>query len=281
VSIDTQAIRAQYPLLDIASRYVDLRKKGREHVGLCPFHADANPSLTVYRATDGFERFRCFPCGAHGDVIDFVREYESVDLPEAVRRITGGQLPPQSARPPQRDTAPDESEVWVPIVPIPDDAPAYDPARTYNPRRARFVTYRPERQDVYRDAEGRVLFYVVRLNIDGDKLCPVVSYCEGPGGERRWCTRRPKPPYPLHGLDDLAARPKAPVLVVSGEKCREEAAAAIPRMVVVSWLGGDETVKAADITPLAGRSVTFWPDADDSGRRAMSQLAARIQALNV
>lgn len=51
---------------------------------LCPFHADSHPSMVIY---DGNGGYHCYACGAHGDVIDFVRNYENVNLADACRRL--------------------------------------------------------------------------------------------------------------------------------------------------------------------------------------------------
>ena len=92
--IDTAAIRTRHPLAAVVGRYVKLTRRGREHVGLCPFHAEKTPSFTV---VEGKGFFHCFGCGAHGDVIGFVREIEGVDFAEAVRRLEGD-APPMAAR---------------------------------------------------------------------------------------------------------------------------------------------------------------------------------------
>lgn len=293
MSVDFAAARA-VSLIETVGRYVQLKKAGSEYVGLCPFHNDKGPSFTLYRGAGGTWRYRCFPCGAGsegGDVIDFVLAIETFDaklndkqrIAEAVRRLTGGELPQPGERAPRHiEEAPSEEDCWHPIVPAPADAPEYDPAMTYNPSRTqerKMVSYRPERVDTYRDAEGRVLLHVPRLRFgDGKKYTPAVTYCEGPEGRRLWCVKTPPEPYPLQGLDELAQRPTATVLVVSGEKCRAAAAEHLgpAGFVAVTWLGGDNRVDKADVTPLRGRSITFWPDADDSGRRAMALLAKRI-----
>lgn len=287
---DFQRIRATYPLVDVVARYVEVRKKGAEFAAQCPFHNDSDPSLTIYRGRDGTQRYRCFACGAGsegGDVLDFLRAIEGCSTREAVAMLEGERLPPVNINREPLKIPPDESECWHPIVPAPDDAPEYDPARTYNPKSfdkktgkcGRFVRYKPERLDTYRDADGRVLCHVVRLVFDdGKKLCPTITFCEGPGGVRCWTSKRMPPPYPLMGLDDLAKRPDAHVLVVSGEKCREVAAKRLPKFAVVTWLGGDEAADLADVGPLAGREVLYWPDADHSCRAAVGRLAARIEA---
>lgn len=279
MSVDFNSIRDRHPLVEVAARYVDLKKQGSEYVGLCPFHNDKNPSMRIYRGRDGVQRFRCFSCGAGsdgGDVIDFVSSIENVDISEAIKRLDGGEMPMPETRV-HRELPPDESDCWEPIVPVPDDAPAYDPARTWNPKRAAWVRYRPALSVPYYRPDGGMVGHIVRLEFaDGEKICPVITFCMGPGGERRWCAKRPKPPYPMVGSEQLAQRPKASVVVVEGEKKRLAAEKALPQFVVVSLLGGAEAVQVNDLRPLIGRNVVLWPDADAPGRRAMRQVGERL-----
>lgn len=279
MSINFDSIRNNHSLLETVSRYVELVRRGNEYVGLCPFHADSNPSFTIYRGSNGVERYRCFSCGAGhegGDVIDFVAAIEGLEVGQACKLLEDGALPAIGTFDPP-PPLPDESETWMPIVPVPADAPPYDPAKTWNAKRGKMVSYRPSRMDPYYGHKGELLCYVVRLDFsDGQKICPTITFCAGPNGECRWVAKRMPPPFPLHGLDDLAKRPLDCVLLVSGEKCREKAAARLKNFVVVSWMGGDQTVESINIRPLVGRNIVYAPDADASSKRSMVAMHNRI-----
>lgn len=71
---------------DVISSYVTLKRKGRTMSGLCPFHTEKTPSFTVYPDT---QSYYCFGCGAGGDVITFVREYENLTYIEALKLLCG------------------------------------------------------------------------------------------------------------------------------------------------------------------------------------------------
>jgi DNA primase len=279
MTVDFNAVKARHSLVEVVARYTELKRKGTEYVGHCLFHNDSSPSMTIYRGHDGSERYRCFACGAGsegGDVIDFIAAVENVDKLEAVRRLEGEEMPMPSSRPP-RVLPPDEGDAWECIVPVPDDAPPYDPARTYNPKQAAEKCYKPTLVAEYRQADGGLIGHIVRLEFaDGEKICPVITYCVGPRGQRRWCAKRPKPPYPLVGVEQLAQFPGKAVLLVEGEKKRAIAARELPGFVVLSLLGGAEAVKVNDLKPLRTRNVVLWPDADPPGRRAMREVAERI-----
>ena len=79
-------IRARVPLEGAIAKRVRLQRRGRESIGLCPFHKEKTPSFTV-NEDKGF--FHCFGCGAHGDVIGFVMRDEGLAFPEAIERLAG------------------------------------------------------------------------------------------------------------------------------------------------------------------------------------------------
>ncbi len=68
----------------VISRYVQLKRRGRNLTGLCPFHSEKSPSFTVYPET---QSFYCFGCGAGGDAITFLRKIDNLDYMEAVRAL--------------------------------------------------------------------------------------------------------------------------------------------------------------------------------------------------
>jgi DNA primase len=77
-------IRARASIVEVVSDYLTLKKAGRNHVGLCPFHADKNPSFTV-NEEKGI--FHCFACGVGGNVFNFLMQFEHLSFPEAVERV--------------------------------------------------------------------------------------------------------------------------------------------------------------------------------------------------
>lgn len=70
-------------IIDVVSGYVNLEKAGKNFVGVCPFHNDSNPSMSV---NNDKKIYKCFSCGAAGDVIHFIQEYENIRYPEAVKK---------------------------------------------------------------------------------------------------------------------------------------------------------------------------------------------------
>ncbi|HCZ47552.1 MAG TPA: DNA primase [Gammaproteobacteria bacterium] len=276
--VDVPALLARVDLAELVGRYVELRRAGSELVGLCPFHAERTPSFTVNPAK-GF--VHCFGCGAHHDAVGFVMAHLGLDFKAAVRELggdaAGDSSPPRA--PVARPVA-EPASAWVPLMPVPDGVPELmdDGGWTvpiWNPKRGRPTRLRPVRLDAYRDSAGRLLGYVARAEIrDRDtgatkKWTPMITWCVSRGGEQQWCLQAFAAPRPLLGLDDLAAKPAAPVLVVEGESCRAAGAGAWPQYAVVCWPGGTHGIGKVDWRPLAGRDVVLWPDADEPGLRAM------------
>lgn len=77
-----EELKARSDITEIVSSYVPLKRRGRNMVGLCPFHHEKTPSFNLYPENGSFY---CFGCGAGGDVITFIRRIENLDYMEAVR----------------------------------------------------------------------------------------------------------------------------------------------------------------------------------------------------
>ena len=86
VDDDIERIRSTVSIVDVVSQQVQLRKTGRNWVGLCPFHAERTPSFNVREETG---RYKCFGCDASGDVFTFVQEIDHVDFVGAVEQLAG------------------------------------------------------------------------------------------------------------------------------------------------------------------------------------------------
>ncbi|HEX7967953.1 MAG TPA: DNA primase [Stellaceae bacterium] len=96
-------LRARVSLAEIVGRHVRLTRRGREYVGLCPFHKEKTPSFNVVE-DKGF--YHCFGCGAHGDVIGFAMQTSNLSFPEAVEELArqaGLEVPQQTRE--ERETS--------------------------------------------------------------------------------------------------------------------------------------------------------------------------------
>jgi DNA primase len=77
-------IQQSNDIVDVIGEHLALKRKGREMVGLCPFHDDHRPSFNVNPAK---QIFKCFACGAGGDVVKFIQMRENLSFPQALHRL--------------------------------------------------------------------------------------------------------------------------------------------------------------------------------------------------
>lgn len=238
-------------------------------------HGEAGNSLGVRLVGDRAGRWADFgdPEQFSGDLVGLWRAVRNVDAATALReaeeflgwrqagetklthpRGNGAHATPKPVAEPQR----------VPQVP-PDDA---QPDFTHSRYGA------PSAIWPYRTADGRVLAYVARFDPPSGARKQILprTWTELDG----WQWKGFADPRPLYGLDLLTLHPDWPVLLVEGEKAADAARRLFTGMVAVTWSGGVPAVSKADWSPLRGRRVTCWPDADDVGIKAMQKAAALI-----
>ena len=172
----------------------------------------------------------------------------------------------------------------TPIIPIPEgvEAPPFAAlgARMVRKQdeagqqeRPRFVA-----AWTYRLASGEEAFYIARFELTGRKLYLPVSWCADDDGFHAWSIKGPTGLRPLFDLDVLTDHPEAKVLVVEGEKTAAATEAlAPPGWCVTTSPFGAKSAAKTDWTPLRGRVVVVWPDADPAGQ-AYAELV-RAEAL--
>lgn len=104
---DIERVLAATDIVRVVRERVDLREKGREWVGLCPFHDDRSPSMYVSPAK---QIFKCFACGAGGDALSFVQKYDGVEFPQALEHLAEGAGVELTPRGRQAPSGPGRSE---------------------------------------------------------------------------------------------------------------------------------------------------------------------------
>lgn len=165
-----------------------------------------------------------------------------------------------------------KSQGWVPIIPVPAEAPT---PTLEHPRHGK-----PSSIWTYRDHDGRVLGHVCRFDHpSGDKDVLPMTYGHEENNPPSWRWKSWPEPRPLYGLERLAlAEAVAGVLLVEGEKAADAAARLRgPGKVCMTWPGGCKAAGKVDLSPLVGRPVGIWPDADKPGFDAALALARRLK----
>ena len=95
---------ARVDIVDVIGSRIQLKKSGRNHKGLCPFHDEKTPSFNV---NEDRQSYHCFGCEAHGTAIGFLMDYESQTFPEAIEHLAsmvGMEVPREASRGPKVDT---------------------------------------------------------------------------------------------------------------------------------------------------------------------------------
>ena len=77
-------IRNKADIVDVIGHYVTLNRKGKDYQCVCPFHDDHSPSMSI--STEK-QIYKCFSCGAGGNVFTFVKNYEKISYIEAVKKV--------------------------------------------------------------------------------------------------------------------------------------------------------------------------------------------------
>ncbi len=81
---ELEAVRAKADIVDIVGHYLPIEKRGNTYRAVCPFHNDHDPSLNLNPER---QIYKCFVCGAGGNVFGFVQNYEKISFPEAVGKV--------------------------------------------------------------------------------------------------------------------------------------------------------------------------------------------------
>lgn len=79
-----EGLKARVDILDVISNYIEVKKAGANFKAVCPFHDEKSPSFVI---SPQKQIYHCFGCGAGGDAIKFVMEYEKLNYPEAIERL--------------------------------------------------------------------------------------------------------------------------------------------------------------------------------------------------
>lgn len=77
-------IRSNVDIIDVVSKYISLTQRGKNYFGVCPFHDDHSPSMSVSKEK---QIYTCFSCGATGNVFKFVMDYENISFLEAIKKV--------------------------------------------------------------------------------------------------------------------------------------------------------------------------------------------------
>ena len=247
---------------------------GHEYKALNPTRSDSKVgSFSINILTGAWSDFATGDKG--GDLVSlyaYLNGIEQLEAAKDVAALVGLDIPKGDRKPAPKETNKPPTNIlehrkspWVPIMPVPDDAPV--------PPVAHYARGRPDVVYKYRAADGLTNGYVYRFTTsDGGKETLPVCFCRNrDDGKMEWRWMAFSEPRPLYGLDRIAglsSPPNLPILLVEGEKCANVGDKELYKsFAVITWPGGTKAVNKVDWRPLIGRKVIAWADCDGQRRK--------------
>lgn len=169
---------------------------------------------------------------------------------------------------------PSNKVTWDAITPIPNSAEAQCPTEHYKLGKPQYVWE-------YRNESGQLLLKVLRFearfNGELKKEFRPLTYCQSSKGVKEWRWTSTFAKKPLYGLNELAGKPNATIVLCEGEKAADAAKVLFPSCVCMTWLNGANAENKADFAPLKDRTVLIWPDNDKVGQSCAAQLTTLLK----
>lgn len=179
---------------------------------------------------------------------------------------------PAQSKPPTVTTNGAAADADVCVMPVPDNAPAPPSSHSRHGK--------PSQRYAYTTAAGVVSFFHDRYEAkkagERKQFAPLTLWRSA--GKLEWRFKAAPDPRPLFGLPSLLAHPDADAWICEGEKAAQALAVLLPTHPVLTWQGGAQAVSKADFSPLHGRACIVWPDNDEAGRKAATELVKQLQA---
>ncbi|QKE38160.1 DUF927 domain-containing protein [Ferrovum myxofaciens] len=246
---------------------LETQHQGKEIQFLNPKREDDNfGSASINSETGIWADFAEGDAAKGADCVSFVAYLRDLSQMEAANLIIEdftGSTPPTT---PTAQQAPKDEGTR--LHPIPANAPPV-PESFYK-------MGSPSMTFTYKNTEGNTLGHILRFDLpSGEKTIRPLTLWDV-NGTIQWKMKGFPVPHPLYNLDQLAARPDDPVLVVEGEKSADAARGLFPNYVVTTAMHGAKSVDKADLSPLLGREVLIWPDNDEAGHGYASKIGQTL-----
>src|SRR4030065_1937419 len=260
---------------------INLKKIGNEYLTNCINHNDKNPSMSLYINGGGKWVAHCFSCGYHEGVIGANATLSGKTIAESAKDlsddvvITGQRYGTISDAP---------NPIKLPrtmLMPPEGSMPRMD----YLATREGIPFGEPAQVWVFHDADGVPIMYEARWNLTNKETREVkkegrcFTYGKKGSAPAKWSCAHYEGVRPIYALDEIAATPGKQIVICEGARKAEAAWTLLP-ITCTGWTGGAQSWSKSDWSPLAGRKVILWPDADKPGREAMDGLAQHLLTLD-
>lgn len=250
-------IKKNANIVEVIDRYYPLKKQGTEFVCPCPFHG--GDKTASFKVNPRKQLFKCFGCGAGGDVFDFMVKYMNRSWEQAINEIKdpynteGRPLTPEI----KQSFNPKPIKEWKQVLP---------PTPFVPPVISHYNLGVPSKIWAYRNESGIIIGYVCRFDTKkGKQVLPFTFCTNGELYEWRWHgIENPRPLYNLDKIVKQANSTQKKVVISEGEKTADAVALLVGEDYVSStWIGGSNNVHNTDWSPIFGfDEVILWPDHD-------------------
>ena len=249
--LDAAAIKARVRIEDVVRGALgEMKREGKNLVACCPFHSEKSASFKV--DIEG-QMFKCFGCGAGGDVIAFVMKYDKCDYNAAVQKLGGATPAPRQP--------PKPAQVFSTLELL-DKSVAYHAANKGGKVVARFD---------YPDG-----LYVYRVELapkDGKKRGKIFPQCHAVEGGFVYGGVEKSQPYHVEELKDAKQ-----VIICEGEL-------KVERLKTLGYTatcsaGGSQAAGKTDWRALAGKTLIIWRDNDAPGEKYQTEVIELLKELN-
>ncbi len=262
-------LKARLDIEDVAGRYTDLSRNGTSLKGLCPLHEERTPSFSVRPER---QSFKCFGCGAGGDVLDLIAQAEGISLGEVLARYGNEQYDRPVTMPARKPPSlPPEPDKVVPFADVERTVSRSldSPLLAYWTRYASEDEVRAVANEYYiGHKDGRTLFW--QTDIAGQvRNAKGQAYLDN--GKR---TGQPGPRYTREqgygqtgcfGLHLLTKYPDKLVCIVEGEKNAFAGALLFPEYIWIATGSASRSLPPEALILAQDRQVWLWPDMDEAG----------------
>ena len=237
------------------------KKQGNEYMA-GNIHGGQGDSFRINLNTGKWADFATGEKG--GDIISLYAKIKDIQNPDSARQLSELYLH-------------NKPTISYPVVPPKSQTKIIKPPLNHKFDPPLYKQVKPNDIYIYRDHGGSVMFYICRYDYEenGKHVKMFTPWTFSDNG--KWQPKAWPSPRPLYNLDKLHEFPDKAVLIVEGEKAANAAQKIVGNMyIVTTWPNGAQAYDKADWTAIYGRKVLLWPDADEPGHMAMSQIAARL-----
>lgn len=245
------------------NRGIKMKQKGKDHMGLCPFHKEKTPSFSIYTGDDGCHHYQCFGCGESGDAVSFISKMDSKSSVEVASDLLNS------------------NQSSVINIRIKDDVTFLDAKESASEDVFDHYKYgKPVSKWEWINSDGSISYYTARyIDENGKKQVLPISYILNSGtGNGEWSFKLKDDRIPMN-LNKWLSSDDNLVVICEGEKTSD----AVESIGYQStcWAGGTNAINKTDWSYLKGKDVIYSHDNDEPGEKARKEITEILKKVGV